>query len=553
MQLRRRTLFFLLSLAIFATDASLLSVSYFSARDALMESLREQGERLRDGYRVGLSATLNNMLQMATFVANDDRLAALFLAGRRAVEAEGGGAGGVQAAAARARLLAEVGPAWEQMTQRFDARQLHFHIAPGSLSFLRVHQPDRFGDRMDDIRQIIVDVNDDLIPRSGFETGRIYSGIRGVVPVFAQVNGERIHVGAVEVGTSFTELFRVIDEELGVGIAALLKREHVDNSMWQEFVRSHFARVNEACQCAIEATSRPGVEALITAHMQTQGDTFGQLETHLFELGEHYVAATHWPLFDYEAQRHPDTPPVGAILAWRTVDAEVMAFQQAMRSNLAIAVIGFVLLEIALWGTTRLVTGRLEREVAERTTQLHQANARLEELATRDELTRIYNRRHLMTLLREEWERARRNGEPLCFALLDLDHFKMVNDTHGHISGDRVLHNVAQVVASESRAYDIAGRYGGEELGLILPGIGLPLARAVCERVRQAVARSSVESLEGRSIGITVSIGLTLVNDKEDIEAVIATADAGLYEAKRSGRNRVAIAGQNGVPLAIAQ
>lgn len=183
---RSRKVFLLLSLALLLADTAVVGISYHNARKAFDQSLQEHGSQLRASFEVGYAATLSNMLQMATFIANDPHIQHIFLASKRAVEREGGGAGGSEAARHRQALLEEVAPAWQRMTEQFEVRQLHFHLGPGSLSFLRVHKPEKYGDRMDDVRYTIVDANAERTPRTGFETGRVYSGLRGVVPVLGE-------------------------------------------------------------------------------------------------------------------------------------------------------------------------------------------------------------------------------------------------------------------------------------------------------------------------------------------------------------------------------
>ncbi len=125
------------------------------------------------------------MLTLSTCIANQTQVQPLFLAGRRAVAEEGGGAGGGRAAQLRAALYANVSSGWLPRMEQDDARQLHFHLGPGSLRFLRAHSPESFGDRMEGIRHIVVDSYRDRQPKTGSEVGRVYAGLRGVSPVWA--------------------------------------------------------------------------------------------------------------------------------------------------------------------------------------------------------------------------------------------------------------------------------------------------------------------------------------------------------------------------------
>jgi len=147
-----------------------------------------------------------------------------------------------------------------------------------------------------------------------------------------------------------------------------------------------------------------------------------------------------------------------------------------------------------------------------------------------------------LTELVEELKRLRRQGQPLALAIVDLDHFKLVNDNYGHLTGDRVLVETAAVLQSSVRETDLAGRLGGEEFGLPLPGTDLAGARQVTERVRWHLA-APAERVEGKPAPrVTASIGLTLMHPtdpEQTLELLLARADALLYRAKREGRDRI--------------
>jgi two-component system cell cycle response regulator len=159
--------------------------------------------------------------------------------------------------------------------------------------------------------------------------------------------------------------------------------------------------------------------------------------------------------------------------------------------------------------------------------------------ATRDGLTGLYNRTTLLHRLDEEMERARRQGVEVSVLLLDVDHFKRVNDQHGHQAGDDVLREMAARLVGALRTYDALGRYGGEELIAVLPGCGQAAALAVAERMRSVVSALPIETRAG-AIAVTVSIGsASSPGGPTDAAALIARADAALYRAKNGGRNRV--------------
>jgi diguanylate cyclase (GGDEF)-like protein len=163
----------------------------------------------------------------------------------------------------------------------------------------------------------------------------------------------------------------------------------------------------------------------------------------------------------------------------------------------------------------------------------------LERLSTTDALTGLSNRRHMMTLLANEIERAKRAGQSFSILMLDVDHFKKYNDTHGHQAGDEVLARVSAVLRNSIRPYDCAARYGGEEFLVVLSATSLDRARESAERIRKQVR---AEQFEGGLV--TISIGVAEYPSQGDTaKSVIGEADAALYEAKRAGRDRVVCAG----------
>ncbi len=155
-----------------------------------------------------------------------------------------------------------------------------------------------------------------------------------------------------------------------------------------------------------------------------------------------------------------------------------------------------------------------------------------------DGLTGVNNKRYLMESLEKEIPRARRHHRPLSLLMFDIDHFKSINDTYGHLAGDFVLKEMATVVKSRLRPDDVFGRYGGEEFAVILPETPLDGAAAIGEELRQLVELHVFE-FEGEKMGVTVSSGASQLQDGWDVLNFIKVADERLYEAKRSGRNRV--------------
>ena len=184
--------------------------------------------------------------------------------------------------------------------------------------------------------------------------------------------------------------------------------------------------------------------------------------------------------------------------------------------------------------------------------------ARLLRSGFTDVLTGWHNRRYLQVRLTEEMARARRDQENLVCLMLDLDHFKQVNDTYGHGAGDEVLRELSHRIEAQVRGSDVAARYGGEEFVILLPHTGVEAGKLLAERIRNAVSTSPVVFGDGKELTITASIGIASAAPQEgdfDLktlgESLIARADVALYSAKSAGRNRVSVYGAADSPMPV--
>lgn len=166
-------------------------------------------------------------------------------------------------------------------------------------------------------------------------------------------------------------------------------------------------------------------------------------------------------------------------------------------------------------------------------------NARLYRMAITDPLTGVFNRQHLAERLKEEVDRAHRYKLPLAVLLVDLDHFKLVNDQFGHPGGDRALEEVAQRMVGLTREVDLVARYGGEEFVVVLPNTGREGGEITSKRLVESIRATPVSAGAGE-IALTVSIGGAVLNHHEEARDLLARADAALYQAKHGGRNRFA-------------
>ncbi len=200
----------------------------------------------------------------------------------------------------------------------------------------------------------------------------------------------------------------------------------------------------------------------------------------------------------------------------------------------------FFVLAAMLLATSLLSSqlARLRHRLRTQKTELAQALERIHDLATHDELTGLFNRRHMQNLLQLEHQRCMRSGHPFCIVMLDLDHFKLVNDSHGHAAGDAVLRAFAAEARAAIRASDTIARWGGEEFLLLMTDTRAPLGRLGVERLRERIAGLRPGGLAS-PLSVTVSAGLAEHRAGESVGETISRADQALYLAKAQGRNRV--------------
>lgn len=234
--------------------------------------------------------------------------------------------------------------------------------------------------------------------------------------------------------------------------------------------------------------------------------------------------------------------PIEALPAWH----EMSWFLAARVAAIIACILGGIRIRTAV---LRRRQRELEREVAERTLELEekraellQSNRRLSFLATHDPLSGLLNRRHFLDLAEIEIARSLQSGRPFALFLADVDHFKRVNDTHGHLVGDAVIKALAGRFSETLRATDVLARYGGEELIALLPETDDQAALILAERLRRAIESRPVAH-EQVAVQVTVSIGIAYSTGDEKIDAVVERADKALYTAKNEGRNRIVVGG----------
>lgn len=549
-------LFLAVSAFILLADSLFVALNAYFAREALNERLLSWAIDRRATYSILLDETLESMQVLAEVFASDPHLHELFLQGRDAVIREGGGAGGDDAARFRHDLLERLQPAWSVATRDFDLRQLHFHIGPGSLSFLRVHQPECYGDRMDGLRHIIVDTIADGRRHSGFELGRIYSGLRGVVPIFPRIGArEGAAIGALEVGTSYQPLLETLVRHTGSNFAVLLETDRVAHAMWDQFRRD--LGMLDRDELVVEATTSDCIARTINRvpsrlFEERQDDTpriarFRRRAGHPRNDQGRWIVVATWPLKDYLSRTRAGVGPPGYVAVCEDISNEIEAYQHSLGTSVLYAILAFIALEVLLFLAIRVGTRHLEQRVDTATESIQALNSELKVRAETDGLTGLLNRPAFFVAAEQTRQAVQRQAGGLGLAMLDIDDFKQINDRYGHLIGDAVIKAVADTLRANVRQGDLVCRYGGEEFVVLVPHSEAETNEtapnnpfALAERIHHAVKTLRVPiDHPDAVIQMTVSIGVTDMRPDERLEHAIHRADELLYEAKRAGRDRV--------------
>jgi two-component system, cell cycle response regulator len=197
-----------------------------------------------------------------------------------------------------------------------------------------------------------------------------------------------------------------------------------------------------------------------------------------------------------------------------------------------------------------LRTKEFQEELKKKNTQLEELLKKVEIMAVTDPGTGLFNRRRFQDVLKQQFARSKRYNEPLSMMMLDIDHFKSVNDTYGHMAGDQVLGEIAKIILHQFREVDTVARYGGEEFAVLLPQSDKKSATTPAQRILKEVENHSFKIINGGKQKVTVSIGLSGLPDPglETESHLIQCADAALYKAKRNGRNCLELCEGKDVP-----
>ena len=393
----------------------------------------------------------------------------------------------------------------------FNFRQLHFHTAD-NLSFLRFHKPEKYGDDLTDVRYSVEYVNRLKKKISGFEEGRIFNGYRNVYPIFFKNE----YLGSVELSVSMgvvvEQIHRRLDQQSDFIIlksaveSKVFNDELVNYSEWT--VDNRFYLDNNIAERWFERSHLNDDDVSVIRSMLTES----------LETGKAFAVLAGYRNSESIVGFLPIKNFIGETVAYiftLTDSGKLLSHKASFR----IIILSFILLVISytVFIVYMIITDK-----------------KIERMVTYDLLTDVYSRRMIFSQIEREFNRFIRYKNVFSVCMIDIDHFKKVNDIHGHQVGDSVLAELVNLIKSRIRVSDSLGRYGGEEFILLLPETDLESAFILVDKLRIDISKHMFSTV-GK---VTISAGLSLINPEiSGTDELIKIADTNLYLAKQRGRN----------------
>lgn len=421
----------------------------------------------------------------------------------------------------RTRLLRLTAPIFAHLQKEYEIS--HFYLIGTDRSvLLRAHSPAHYGDVID--RATILDAQRTKVPAHGVELGPEGAlTLRFVSPLYEDEAKQR-PIGFVELGVDISHLLKDLQESLGVQMFQFLSKEFLKRDVWEQKMAG-FGKLADWGRFTDVVPSEQAAKNVTPAMSTMMSERSLPKAGEIMEISQDGAAfrAISYPILDMG--KHA----VGRMVMLIDVSSKVLAVRQTLYLGLILGVVGGGFLFGFFW----FLTGKIGRLIERHQSALHH-------LATRDGLTGLFNHITFYNMLEDEVARLHRYGTSVSLLMLDLDHFKGINDKYGHVAGDTILKEFGKIIHRLSRSTDKVCRYGGEEITVILPEIDADGATVIAERLRSAVESHSFKLEGGQDISITVSIGVATVPEHADsARELVGVADQALYTAKERGRNRV--------------
>lgn len=427
----------------------------------------------------------------------------------------------------RELLLRRASPLFEGMRRSFHITHLYF-TGTDRVNILRVHTPLRYGDIIE--RVTMHQAHNSGLPAYGVELGPLGTlTLRFVAPWYDK-NTHKL-IGYVELGIEIDHVLDKLQHLFNVQVYTLINKEFLEREKWESGMRSlkltpHWDRFLNVVESKLAINHMDIHEMpLSLAELLVDGKKItNNSMLHSADQTLTYQIST-LSLHDASAQ------PIAQVILLSDISEKVNEANEIINmGSISVLMVGSILILFFYW-LVGLIGKRIESNEKE-----------LQALATCDGLTGLYNHRFFYKKFQEELERARRFNHTVSLLMLDIDHFKSVNDTYGHQAGDAILRGLSELLKDRIRAVDWVCRYGGEEIMIILPETDILGTEQTAEELRIMIEKNPFDIGNGQHINITVSIGIANYPlDAQEVSLLVSAVDKALYKAKEDGRNRVCI------------
>jgi len=398
-------------------------------------------------------------------------------------------------------------------------KQLHFHLK-NSMSFLRFHRPEKFGDSLEGVRYSINKVNRTFKPEHGFEEGRVFNGFRHVYPLIYKNK----FAGTVEVSYSFNALR---DEQMKLSTASynfIMLKEIISEKVWKSELTNYASCILSPLYLQEKISLTQNKQSDFTQ------DEINQINTNIQQEAQEKLK-TQGEFLLHTKLKNKDVLVI--FIPVMSVENKQVAYFVAYSYDKILSYIEKTYtVELYVASFTAVILSILF--VLYILSQKRTAKA-LELLATTDPLTGIANRNKLNIILEKSMHLSLRYKLPLSVIFFDIDHFKKINDEHGHDAGDTVLTTIASLINHHIRSSDVFARWGGEEFIIVLPETEHDMAHMLAEKFRKIIHEYKFLP----NVTVTCSFGVTQLHADDDESSLLKRVDNALYSAKEHGRNKV--------------
>ena len=421
----------------------------------------------------------------------------------------------------RDALLQYSKPLLDNFRREFNITHLYF-TRTDRVNLLRVHAPQRYGDLI--TRITMLQAENTGRASHGIELGPLGTfTLRLVAPWHNKKTGELI--GYIELGMEIDQVVDKLQNYFGVKAITLINKAFLNRDKWITGMHS-LGRTSNWDRFPNEVASMQSIQHLPTALIERLTNGYTTKNDNIIELLQENLSyrMTILPLDDAGGRS------VAKMILITDSSDENLALKITYTGTLTMLFMGGTLFVFFYW-----LIGKIGQRIEDN-------ERKLQKLATRDGLTGLYNHRTFYRLMNNEITRAQRYQHPVSLLMLDIDHFKHVNDTYGHQAGDEILKGLSRRLEKRMRSTDDVCRYGGEEMAVILPETDTATAQKIAIDLCKLIEQKAFDTGGDQYINITVSIGLaTYPKHAEEIAMLVTGADTALYQAKESGRNRVCV------------